>query len=133
MRSLFADVSVSFPQVCQVTTAESAEFTGGQLHTQAANSSFRWLPLFMRSFLLASRMYSGLLFEPQPYSISTRHGMPQEMEHYHFDPSYAIVTVPATIMFKAKCLSPSRLCAVFKVSEPVCVSTHRRGGERASD
>ncbi|CEM35912.1 unnamed protein product [Vitrella brassicaformis CCMP3155] len=72
-------------EVCQVTTAESAEFT-------------------------------GLLFEPQPYSISTRHGMPQEMEHYHFDPSYAIVTVPATIMFKAKCLSPSRLCAVFKVS-----------------
>ena len=37
------------------------------------------------------------------------------MEKYYKNPNFAIVNVPPTIMFKARCAKPSRLCAVFRL------------------
>ncbi|KAI5078545.1 hypothetical protein GOP47_0006216 [Adiantum capillus-veneris] len=58
--------------------------------------------------------FTGELFQPVPWSVTTRHGMPQEFEKYFNHPEYAIVNVPPNFMFKAKIFRPSRLCAVFK-------------------
>ncbi|MCO5546604.1 hypothetical protein L7F22_000034 [Adiantum nelumboides] len=58
--------------------------------------------------------FTGELFQPVPWSVTTRHGMPQAFEKYFNNPEYAIVNVPPNFMFKAKIFKPSRLCAVFK-------------------
>lgn len=58
--------------------------------------------------------FSGELFQPVPWSITTRHGMPQEFEKYSGNADYAIVNVPPNFMFQAKIFKPSRLCAIFR-------------------
>jgi len=58
--------------------------------------------------------FTGELFQPVPWSITTKHGMPQEFEKYLDRNKYAIINVPPNFMFKAKIFSPSRLCAVYK-------------------
>lgn len=58
--------------------------------------------------------FTGELFQPVPWSITTKHGMPQEFEKYLDHNKYAIINVPPNFMFKAKIFSPSRLCAVYK-------------------
>lgn len=62
-----------------------------------------------------SAEFTGLLFQPVPYSTETPHGMPKEMEVYYNDPDYAIINVPPLVMFNAKCFKPPRLCAVFRL------------------
>jgi len=59
--------------------------------------------------------YTGELFQPVPFSKGTPHGMPAEMEKYHNKDGFCIINVPPTIMFKARCSNPARLCAVFRV------------------
>lgn len=58
--------------------------------------------------------FTGELFQPVPWSVNTKHGMPQEFEKYLDRNEYAIINVPPNFMFKAKIFSPSRLCAVYK-------------------
>lgn len=57
--------------------------------------------------------FTGLLFQPIPYSTATPKGMPPEFEQYHTSPDYAIINVPPNFMFQAKIAKPSRLCAVY--------------------
>ena len=58
--------------------------------------------------------FTGLVFQPVPYSQNTPKGMPSEFETYHNSPEYVIVNVPPNFMFKAKIIKPSRLCAIYR-------------------
>jgi len=59
--------------------------------------------------------FSGEVFQPVPWSQTTKHGMlPEYEKYYHDSENYVIVNVPPQIMFKAKIFKPSRLCAIFK-------------------
>lgn len=63
---------------------------------------------------VAAVEFSGLVFQPVPYSQNTPKGMPSEFEAYHNSPEYAIINVPPNFVFKAKILKPSRLCAIYR-------------------
>lgn len=58
--------------------------------------------------------FTELLFQPVPYSTATPKGMPAEFEPYHASDDYIIINVPPNFMFKAKIMSPSRLCAIYR-------------------
>lgn len=58
--------------------------------------------------------FTELIFQPVPYSETTPKGMLPLFEQYHNSPDYVIINVPPNFMFKAKVLSPSRLCAVYR-------------------
>lgn len=58
--------------------------------------------------------FTGLLFQPIPYSQATPKGMPPEFEVYYHSPEYIIINVPPNFMFKAKIFQPSRLCAIYQ-------------------
>ena len=60
--------------------------------------------------------YTGILFQPVPWSVQTKKGMPVEYEKYLEDPQYVFINVPPNYMFKAKIFKPSRLCAIFKTA-----------------
>lgn len=59
--------------------------------------------------------FTGLLFQPVPYSQATPKGMPPLFEQYHDSPDYTIINIPPNFMFQAKVFSPSRLCAVYRL------------------
>lgn len=61
-----------------------------------------------------SSFFTGDLFQPVPYSAATPLGMPKDMETYARDVEFAVINIPPTVMFEARCFKPSRLCAVFK-------------------
>ncbi len=58
--------------------------------------------------------FTGLVFQPVPYSQNTPKGMPSEFEAYHNSPEYIIINVPPNFVFKAKIIKPSRLCAIYR-------------------
>lgn len=58
--------------------------------------------------------FSGQLFQPVPWSVTSRKGMPAEFEKYASDPAYTIINIPPNFMFQAKVFKPSRLCAIYK-------------------
>ena len=58
--------------------------------------------------------FTGLLFQPVPYTTVTPKGMPAEYEKYHTDDNYIIINVPPNFMFQAKIFKPSRLCAIYR-------------------
>ena len=58
--------------------------------------------------------FTGMLFQPVPWTPATKKGMPAEYERYHADPDHHIINVPPNFMFQAKIFKPSRLCAIFK-------------------
>ena len=58
--------------------------------------------------------FTGLLFQPVPYTTATPKGMPAEYEKYHADDNYIIINVPPNFMFQAKIFKPSRLCAIYR-------------------
>jgi hypothetical protein len=58
--------------------------------------------------------FTGLLFQPVPYTPTATKGMPVEYEQYHDSPDYVIINVPPNFMFKAKVFQPSRLCAIYR-------------------
>ncbi|MBE9030021.1 hypothetical protein IQ266_09805 [filamentous cyanobacterium LEGE 11480] len=58
--------------------------------------------------------FTGLLFQPVPYSTDTPKGMPAEFEKFHDSADHTIVNVPPHFMFQAKIFKPSRLCAVYR-------------------
>ncbi len=57
--------------------------------------------------------FTGLLFQPVPYTPTATKGMPVEYERYYDSPDYLIINVPPNFMFKAKIFQPSRLCAIY--------------------
>lgn len=57
--------------------------------------------------------FTGLLFQPVPYSSQTPKGMPVEFEKYHHSDEHLIINIPPNFMFKAKIFKPSRLCAIY--------------------
>ena len=62
--------------------------------------------------------FSGQLFQPVPWSVTTRKGMPAEFEEYSDNPNFTIINIPPNFMFQAKVFKPSRLCAIYE-REPV--------------
>ena len=64
--------------------------------------------------------FTGLVFQPVPYSQNTPKGMPSEFEIYHNSPDYAIINVPPNFVFKAKIVKPSRLCAIYRKIDWKC-------------
>lgn len=58
--------------------------------------------------------FSGQLFQPVPWSVTTRKGMPAEFEKYSDNPKYTIINIPPNFMFQAKIFKPSRLCAIYE-------------------
>ncbi|KAH9291979.1 hypothetical protein KI387_013221, partial [Taxus chinensis] len=46
--------------------------------------------------------FTGELFKPLPWSVTTKHGMPQEFEKFLDRKKYAIINVPPNFIFKAK-------------------------------
>ncbi|KAK9834856.1 hypothetical protein WJX81_004161 [Elliptochloris bilobata] len=60
--------------------------------------------------------FAGVLFQPVPWSPTTKRGMPMEFERYLDNPAYNIINVPPNFMFQAKVFKPSRLCAIYHVS-----------------
>lgn len=58
--------------------------------------------------------FTGLLFQPVPYTTATPKGMPAEFETFHASEDHTIINVPPNFMFKAKISKPSRLCAVYR-------------------
>jgi hypothetical protein len=61
-----------------------------------------------------SIVFTKILFQPVPYSLSTPTGMPGELEQYHQSPAHLIINVPPSFMFAAKIFQPSRLCAIYQ-------------------
>lgn len=59
--------------------------------------------------------FADVLFQPVPWSPTTKKGMPAEFERYHANADYNIINVPPNFMFQAKIFKPSRLCAVYRV------------------
>lgn len=62
--------------------------------------------------------FTGLLFQPVPYSTATPKGMPAEFEKFHESSEHTIVNVPPPFMFQAKIFKPSRLCAIYRHISP---------------
>ena len=58
--------------------------------------------------------FTGLIFQPVPYSQHTPKGMPAEFEKYYNSENYIIINVPPNFMFQAKIFKPSRLCAIYR-------------------
>ena len=58
--------------------------------------------------------FSGHLFQPMPWSVTARRGMPAEFEKYADDPKFTIINIPPNFMFQAKIFKPSRLCAIYE-------------------
>lgn len=58
--------------------------------------------------------FSGQLFQPVPWSVTTRKGMPAEFEKYSDNPKFIIINIPPNFMFQAKVFKPSRLCAIYE-------------------
>ena len=58
--------------------------------------------------------FSGELFQPVPWSVTSRKGMPPEFEKYSDNPQFTIINIPPNFMFQAKVFKPSRLCAIFE-------------------
>jgi len=76
--------------------------------------------------------FTGLMFQPVPYSSNTPYGMPQEFEKYYHDKdNYVVCNIPPFFMFKAKIFKPSRLCAIYHIKgkEDFSFSKNRDGSE----
>mmetsp|Transcript_12980 Transcript_12980/g.39278 ORF Transcript_12980/g.39278 Transcript_12980/m.39278 type:complete len:178 (-) Transcript_12980:313-846(-) len=60
--------------------------------------------------------YTGMLFQPTPWSINSKKGMPKEYEQYLEDSRYVFINIPPNFMFQAKIFKPSRLCAIYETA-----------------
>ena len=58
--------------------------------------------------------FTGKLFQPVPWSVNSRKGMPPEFEKFADDPSFTVINIPPNFMFQAKVFKPSRLCAIYQ-------------------
>lgn len=44
--------------------------------------------------------YTRMIFQPVPWSPTTKKGMPAEFEKYNEDPDYVFINIPPNFMFK---------------------------------
>ena len=56
--------------------------------------------------------FTGMLFQPVPWSMQTKKGMPAEFEKYAADPDYVIINTPPNFMFQVR-----------RYMHPICMST----------
>eukprot|EP00958_Prasinococcus_capsulatus_P012127 scaffold1206_cov388-Prasinococcus_capsulatus_cf.AAC.27 len=62
--------------------------------------------------------FTGILFQPVPWSPGTKHGVPAKNEEMYLQKDkYITVNVPPNYMFKAKVFHPPRLCAMFEQAD----------------
>jgi len=61
--------------------------------------------------------FTGHIFKPVGYSLTTPHGMPEDLEHFHESPNHIVCHIPPVVLFKSKIFKPSRLCAVYEIAE----------------
>jgi hypothetical protein len=73
-----------------------------------------FIPVVAKQGSCESAEFTGVMFQPVPYSPGTPRGMPRELEHFVEDVNYVLINIPPHFMFKARCFKPSRLCAIFK-------------------
>lgn len=97
-----------------------ASFT---LEPEAQNTLFSLLssPEFLQQIAQQAQSpveFTEKLFQPVPYTEATPKGMPAEFEPFHNSPDYVVVNVPPPFMFKAKIFKPSRLCAIYRKTQP---------------
>lgn len=66
--------------------------------------------------------YTGILFQPVPWSPTTKKGMPQEFEKYHADPDYVMINIPPNFMFKVSLQQHQycTTCCTHATSFPAC-------------
>lgn len=51
--------------------------------------------------------FTGVLFQPVPWSMQTKKGMPAEYEKFAADPDYVIINIPPNFMFQVRrCMHP---------------------------
>jgi hypothetical protein len=59
--------------------------------------------------------WTGVLFQPVPWSPGTKKGMPQAIEEqYYGRDDFVFINVPPIFMFKCKVFQPPRLCAIYR-------------------
>ena len=46
--------------------------------------------------------FTGILFQPVPWSMQTKKGMPAEYETFAADPDYIIINIPPNFMFQVR-------------------------------
>ena len=46
--------------------------------------------------------FTGMLFQPVPWSMQTRKGMPADFEKYAADAEYVIINTPPNFMFQVR-------------------------------
>ena len=83
----------------------------------------------------AEASFTGLMFQPVPYSSNTPYGMPEQFEKYYHDKeNYVVCNIPPFFMFQAKIFKPSRLCAIYQIKgrEDFSFSKNRDGSETVS-
>ncbi|KAI8463742.1 MAG: hypothetical protein J3K34DRAFT_388909 [Monoraphidium minutum] len=59
--------------------------------------------------------FTGQFFQPVPWSPTTKHGMPPEMEVYRDKERYVIIQVPPKLIMGAMIKNIPRICAVFEI------------------
>ncbi len=57
-------------------------------------------------------VFTGMLFQPVPWSMQTKKGMPAEYEKYAADPDYVIINTPPNFMFKVNRFMPPFACSL---------------------
>ena len=86
-----------------------------ELHTLLASEAFCKQVVAQCQLQEGTKVqFSGHLFQPVPWSVTSRRGMPAEFEKYADDPKFTIINIPPNFMFQAKIFKPSRLCAVYE-------------------
>ncbi|GBF99986.1 hypothetical protein Rsub_12713 [Raphidocelis subcapitata] len=63
----------------------------------------------------ASLRFTGALFQPIPWSPTSRYGMPQEFEVYRDKSRYMIVQIPGKMILDAMVKGIPRICAVLEI------------------
>ncbi len=54
--------------------------------------------------------FTGMLFQPVPWSMQTKKGMPADFEKYAADPDYVIINTPPNFMFQVSSKPLSIAC-----------------------
>lgn len=65
--------------------------------------------------------YTGVLFQPVPWSPTTKKGMPQEFEKYHADPDYVMINIPPNFMFKVR--AAQLIALAWALPQEICMQT----------
>ena len=65
--------------------------------------------------------FTGMLFQPVPWSLNTKKGMPADYESYAADSDYVIINTPPNFMFQVD-PTPHHLASVAALEEEHAVN-----------